>query len=322
MRIGTLFGGCGGWDIGALEAGASPVWSIEREPEIAAVQARYFARRAPEHRVVVEDVWGALQQPLGEIDVLLASPVCKSHSKGTSRFDDQDYCEHAWTGEVVPNYARIYRPRFVVVENVEGYAKHPSFRNICEGLRELGYEGRQAVYRFDRHGLPQSRERLLAWFEFGKNRIGNLLEPRDPVSWHESTVDLLPRLEKSSLAKWQRERLDRMIARGKSGPYPWLISSFGVSTPAFASGKTVIVGRFADEPAWTVVASRKAQSALRVLAEDGSVRVASLRMLARFQGFPDDWEIPEDKDVAYTTIGNAVPPMIAQQVVERIAAAW
>lgn len=317
MRIGTLFGGCGGWDIGAWMAGADPVWSVEIDPRIAAVQASFFARRVPDHRVVVEDVRAARQLDLGAIDVLFASPVCKAHSQGTSRLDG-DLCDHAWTGMVVPDYARVYRPKFVVVENVAPYQHHESYRTIVRQLEELGYEMRSRVYSFDRHGLPQSRVRLLAWFALGKNKIAELLEPQAPVSWVEATADLLEDLPQSKLAPWQIARIERMKLRNRVGPYPWLVSSFNVSTPKFKKGETVVVGRYADEPSWTAVATKKAQSALRVLNEDGSVQLASLRMLARFQGFPDEWEVPDDSKLATECIGNAVPPMISGQVVRRL----
>ncbi len=321
MRIGTLFGGCGGWDIGAWQAGAKPVWSVEFNPDIAEVQASFFRSREPSHRVVIEDVRDAIQQDLGSIDVLFASPVCKSHSKGTSRFDG-DLCEHAWTGSVVPSYARIYRPRFVVVENVPDYKKHPSFQSIREGLADLGYVERIGMFSFDRYGLPQSRLRMLAWFELGASSVEALLEPSQSPSWYESTEDLLAELPPSALADWQKKRIRRMRERGGTGPYPWLVSSFNASTTRFNEGKNVIIGRYADEPAWTVVATKKAQSSLRILHEDGSVQLASVRMLARFQGFPESWEIPTNSALAIECIGNAVPPMISYQVTQTLMRAW
>jgi DNA (cytosine-5)-methyltransferase 1 len=320
MRIGTLFGGCGGWDIGAWMARATPVWSVELEPEIAAVQRSFFARRSPKHRVVVGDVRDAIGLDLPGIDVLYASPVCKAHSKATSRLDTSA-CDHAWTGSVVPDWVERYAPRAVVIENVSGYRQHPSYKAIRRGLESLGYSEQSAIFRFDRHGLPQSRERFLSWWTLGKNRIEKLLPELAPVSWFEATQDLLRDLPPSELAPWQKDRLDRMRQRKVIGPYPWLISSFNASTTRFGQGKTVIIGRFADEPAWTVVSSRKAQSGLRVLLEDGTIRRASLRMLARFQGFPDEWEIPESEDVAYTCIGNAVPPAISELVTSTLCRA-
>jgi DNA (cytosine-5)-methyltransferase 1 len=44
----------------------------------------------------------------------------------------------------------------------------------------------------------------------------------------------------------------------------------------------------------------------------------TLRMTARIQGFPDDWEFVGRKTSAYRQIGNAFPPPLAQAVARRI----
>lgn len=317
MKVGTLFGGCGGWDIGAWMAGAEPVWSVEIDPHIAKVQHDFFSRRAPMHEVVVNDVRAQIRRTLSPIDVLYASPVCKSHSKSTSRLD-MSQRDHTWSGVAVPQWARAYEPQAIVIENVSGFRHHPSFLRIREELSELGYEERRGIFWFDRHGLPQSRERFLSWWTRGTNKIDQLLPTLPSVSWYDSSVDLLRGLARSKLAPWQIDRIKRMRSREVVGPYPWLVSSFNASTTRFKDGKTVIVGRFSNEPAWTVVASRKAQSALRVLDEDSTVWMHSLRMLARFQGFPEEWTIPADPSLAYTCIGNAVPPSISALVTQTL----
>ena len=38
------------------------------------------------------------------------------------------------------------------------------------------------------------------------------------------------------------------------------------------------------------------------------------RMVARIQGFPDDWKIAEKKTKACRMIGNAFPPPVAKAV--------
>ena len=45
------------------------------------------------------------------------------------------------------------------------------------------------------------------------------------------------------------------------------------------------------------------------------------RMVARIQGFPDDWEFWGRKTTAYRQIGNAFPPPVAAAVAGKIAAA-
>ena len=42
------------------------------------------------------------------------------------------------------------------------------------------------------------------------------------------------------------------------------------------------------------------------------------RMIARIQGFPDDWSFGDKKTKACRMIGNAFPPPVARAVGERI----
>ena len=44
----------------------------------------------------------------------------------------------------------------------------------------------------------------------------------------------------------------------------------------------------------------------------------TVRMVARLQGFPDDWEFTGGKTAAYRQVGNAFPPPVARAVAERI----
>lgn len=47
----------------------------------------------------------------------------------------------------------------------------------------------------------------------------------------------------------------------------------------------------------------------------------TLRMTARIQGFPDDWQFSGHKTAAYRQIGNAFPPPVAAAVARQIYAA-
>jgi DNA (cytosine-5)-methyltransferase 1 len=44
----------------------------------------------------------------------------------------------------------------------------------------------------------------------------------------------------------------------------------------------------------------------------------TVRMVARLQGFPDDWEFFGGKTSAYKQVGNAFPPPVARAVGEQI----
>jgi DNA (cytosine-5)-methyltransferase 1 len=44
----------------------------------------------------------------------------------------------------------------------------------------------------------------------------------------------------------------------------------------------------------------------------------TVRMAARIQGFPDDWQIWGRKTAAYRQVGNAFPPPVAKAVGDKI----
>ena len=47
----------------------------------------------------------------------------------------------------------------------------------------------------------------------------------------------------------------------------------------------------------------------------------TIRMVARLQGFPDDWQFSGRKTAAYRQVGNAFPPPVARALGLAIAAA-
>jgi DNA (cytosine-5)-methyltransferase 1 len=48
----------------------------------------------------------------------------------------------------------------------------------------------------------------------------------------------------------------------------------------------------------------------------------TVRMVARIQGFPDEWQFSGKKTAAYRQVGNAFPPPVARAVGRRIIAAF
>lgn len=74
--------------------------------------------------------------------------------------------------------------------------------------------------------------------------------------------------------------------------------------------------RRGDDPSMTVTTSHNQRDRKAIV----GVRVVQMtpRCLARFQSFPDSYELPESRALACTGIGNAVPPLLQQRLYEHL----
>lgn len=76
----------------------------------------------------------------------------------------------------------------------------------------------------------------------------------------------------------------------------------------------------AETPCVTVIANQD-RVPLRAWLEQGRVVAMTPRALARFQSVPDDYRLPEKTALACRVIGNAVPPTLAQVVLQSLGGA-
>jgi DNA (cytosine-5)-methyltransferase 1 len=60
----------------------------------------------------------------------------------------------------VTRFAKAFKPRWIVVENVVHMRTWKSYPGWLEGLRSLGYKVREQVINASDHGVPQARRRL------------------------------------------------------------------------------------------------------------------------------------------------------------------
>lgn len=109
--------------------------------------------------------------------------------------------------------------------------------------------------------------------------------------------------------------------RDESEPSKTVCASDSQSIRAFITDRlnssSTSPNRMQDQPAMTVVCySPKHQAPNGFM--NGRVVKLSPRCLARFQAFPDWYELPESATLACRGIGNAVPPLMYQRVVESI----
>ena len=158
IRAIDLFCGAGGSSCGARSAGIEVIAGFDLSPNAAAT----FQRNFPEATVYTGDLRSLrpkqLRAELGPIDLLLASPECTHHSvaKGAA---PRDEASKQLAFEVI-RFAKAFKPRWVVVENVIQMATWWAFPQWLEELEAIGYNIAADALDASRFGVPQKRRRL------------------------------------------------------------------------------------------------------------------------------------------------------------------
>lgn len=156
MRIGSLFSGIGGLELGVEHAtGGHVVWQVEREPFCRAVLAKHWP-----HAVRFDDVC-TVGSELAAVDVVCGGFPCQDVSLAGKRAGFGGERSSLWR-----EYQRIIdllRPRFVFVENVPGLVSSRGgwdFAEVLGDLASLGYDARWDRFRAADVGAPHRRERV------------------------------------------------------------------------------------------------------------------------------------------------------------------
>lgn len=155
MRVGSLFAGIGGFDLGLQRAGMRIVWQVEIDEFARAVLARHWPD-VPKYG----DVRELTGDELDQVDLICGGWPCQPFSYAGKRRGSAD------ERDLWPEFIRIIRrlkPRWVVGENVPGVLTADSgryFGRILRDLAESGYDAAWRVLRAADVGAPHLRQRL------------------------------------------------------------------------------------------------------------------------------------------------------------------
>lgn len=153
-----IFCGGGGSSAGARAAGIELAGAIDMCP----VATDTYRDNFPTAHVEtgrLEDIRPSdVRKHIGGIDILLASPECTNHTpaKGSA-----PRCEASRaTAMHAVEYAREFRPRWIVLENVVHMRPWSRFGELKLELQALGYHLEEQVLDASDFGVAQSRKRL------------------------------------------------------------------------------------------------------------------------------------------------------------------
>ncbi|MBV0913275.1 DNA cytosine methyltransferase [Anianabacter salinae] len=249
-------------------------------------------------------------RPFAGVDLVAGGVPCPPFSKAGKQLgaaDERDLFPHAL--HVVDQI----RPKAVMLENVRGFLDavfHDYRQKLKSQLKAMGYTFAEwHLYNASDFGVPQLRPRVVIVAVHD-----NYAEDFD---WPKGN-DLQPPTVGKCLH-------DLMSANGWRGADAWALLADEIA-PTIVGGSKKHGG-----PDLGPTRARRAWEALGVNGKtisdeapeadfEGMPRL-TVRMVARLQGFPDDWKFAGRKTASYRQVGNAFPPPVAEAVARNLRAA-
>jgi DNA (cytosine-5)-methyltransferase 1 len=151
MKVGSLFSGIGGLDLGLERAGMTIAWHSEIDPYACKVLAKHWPG-VPNHGDIKNIDWRTVE-PVG---VICGGYPCQPFSTAGKRRGTDDP-RHLWPW--VRDAISALRPRYAILENVRGHLTMGGLTVIGE-LAEIGYDAEWRVVSAAGLGAAHRRQRL------------------------------------------------------------------------------------------------------------------------------------------------------------------
>jgi DNA (cytosine-5)-methyltransferase 1 len=352
----SLFSGAGGLDLGIEQAGFRTVAAVEWDEDAADSMEKNAPTYFPELRevlranlyplaaggddgVTTRDILkagglSARNRP----ELLVGGPPCVAFSKSGFWLDwKRDGVDPA--ASLLQAYTRVLaeaKPRFFILENVyaltfNNKASKPAFERLLREIDGAGYQFQWHVLNAADYGVPQARPRLFIVGSRKRERLPDLPEPTHHGQWerrqtqggpvpHVTAGEVLEGLvapaEPEEVVRGQWGHLLPDVPPGDN--YLFFTAERGHPDPIFEWRSrywSFLLKLDPDRPAPTI----QAQPGPNVGPfhwENRRLRVPELRRLFTF---PDDYAFVGKRLSIQSQIGNCVPPLLAQQVAQKIA---
>jgi DNA (cytosine-5)-methyltransferase 1 len=160
MKVGSLFAGIGGFDLGLERAGFEITWQVEIDPYCQRVLAKHWP-----HVQRYGDIRAIDWATVPRVDLLCGGFPCQDLSFAGKRAGIDGERSGLWSEYV--RAIRALRPRYILVENVPGLLTNEYMGRVLGDLAACGYDAEWSVLSACAMGAPHTRERvfILAYAE-------------------------------------------------------------------------------------------------------------------------------------------------------------
>lgn len=297
--------GAGGQALGLESAGFTHEALVEIEPAF----CETLRLNRPRWNTRQEDLTSFDGSPYKGVDLFAGGLPCPPFSVAGKQLGALD------ERNLFPAALRLIdeiRPKAVMIENVRGFldAVFEDYRGkLKRQLRKLGYETDWRLLNASDYGVPQLRPRVV--IVAVKSSISEKFEwpvasSFNPPTVGETLFELMAANNWRGASAW-RERANEIAPTIVGGSKKHGGPDLGPTRAKKAWASLGVDGMgIADAPP---------------AADFVGMPKLTVPMVARLQGFPDDWKFAGRKTWAYRQVGNAFPPPVASAVAAQIGQA-
>ena len=299
MKVLSLFCGCGGLDMGFVNAGYDIVWANDFDKYAVQTYSANF-----DHPVVLGDINTVELDSLPNFDILVGGFPCQPFSMMGSEhgFNDARGTLFFRIAEIIKDrIQKGKKPKALILENVRTLKTHDkgkTFKTIKRILeRDLGYKVFWEILNTADYGIPQTRNRT--YIVCFSNNAADFKFP-ETVELNKTLQDFLePSVDNKYFLS--EKILPTILSNGTGGQKAKSEIDLKVARPLCATMAKM---------------HRACQD--NYVTQNGRVRRLTPRECARLQGFDDNFVIPVSDAQAYKQFGNAVTVNVSEAVANSV----
>ena len=304
-----LFAGIGGFRLALQGFGGTCVFSSEWDDKSRDVYLKNFGE------LPHGDITKIKEKEIPEHDVLCAGFPCQAFSISGKRLGFKDIRGTLFFDVV--RIAKKHKPDILFLENVKNFARHDdgnTLKTILNILDDIGYKSFPQILKSSDYKVPQARERLyviafrkdlgIENFKFptpiDKNKIvKDILEDEQIVSklCYINRPDIKIYGDEKKVIDPRRPLQIGKINNGGQGERIYSTFASGITLSAYGGGAASKTGAYLV---------------------NGKVRKLTPRECARIQGFPENFILPENRNIAYKQFGDSVSVPVLRAIFAKV----
>lgn len=342
-----IFAGAGGLSLGAEMAGVKMRYAVECDLHAASSYRRNFK----DATVFCEDIRKLSTESMmsDPVFIIMGGPPCQGFSLSNTKTRDMSNPNNRMFEEFL-RFVGDIKPTWFVFENVYGLTK---FKNGEENIQDhiesrftsLGYTVKSKILYASDYGVPQRRNRLFIVgnkdgikFEFPEKfdyevtvdealddlplltngealMVGEYRFPIENVSDYAKLMRIHSDVPTQNIVSRNKEYVVERYKYIKQGENweaipDYLMKNYADKKRCHSGIYRRLIG---DKPSVVISNYRKS-----MLIHPHQDRGLSVREAARLQSFPDHFVFDGPISYVQQQIGNAVPPLLAKAVIDRI----